>query len=101
MLSGVDEHDEPCGGDFVGELGCQLVASDDGRTREQLVTRQQFCDARPDCIVAAQCVAVSNDEHAVAGLRPRTAVSVHRANSSTIAPSGPMSCSRNAIWPRA
>ena len=22
VLSGVDEHDEPCGGDFVGELGC-------------------------------------------------------------------------------
>jgi hypothetical protein len=97
VLSGIDEHDETCGGDFVGKLGCQLVASDDGCTREQLMTRKQFCNARPDCIVTAQCVAVPNDEHPVA----RTTVGVHRANSSTIAPSGPISCSRNAIWPRA
>jgi hypothetical protein len=34
-------------------------------------------------------------------VRPWTAFDVHRANSSTIAPSGPMSCSRKAIWPRA
>ena len=92
VVVGVDEDDQPCGGDVVGEFGRELLVRFDACTGQPPVGSEHLRDPRAEGIVAAQRVAVPDDEDAVG---------VHRANSSTTAPSGPISCSRNAIWPRA
>ena len=90
--TGVDEHHKVRRADVLGQLWRQLWAADDLRAGEAWILAEGLGDVRAHGVIAAQHVAVPDDEHATG---------VHLVSSSSISPPGPISCNRSCISPSA